>query len=144
MKIAISACLLGDNVRYDGSNKKNNEIIKLLANHEYIKICPEILSGFKIPHEALERKNDKVYTKSHKDVTAKLNKGSAKALKLIEGCDIAILKSKSPSCGYKKIYDGTFSNTLIDGNGIFTDMCIKNGIEIYTENDLEILNELLK
>lgn len=56
MKIAISACLLGDNVRYDGSNKKNNEIIKLLANHEYIKICPEILSGFKIPHEALERK----------------------------------------------------------------------------------------
>ena len=143
MKIAISACLLGDNVRYDGSDKRNDELIKLLDKHEIIKICPELESGFKIPHEPLEIRNNKVYTKSNKDVTKKLNKGSKLCLEKVLDCDLLILKSKSPSCGYKKIYDGSFNNKLVNGNGIFTDLCLKNNLKVYSENDLEIIREIL-
>ena len=126
MKIGVSACLLGDKVRYDGKDKRNDKLIKLLENHEIIKICPELLSGFPIPHEPIELLNNKAYTKDNKDVTKQLLKGSNKTYTKIKDCDLIILKTKSPSCGYKKIYDGTFSNKLIEGNGIFTQICIDN------------------
>ena len=143
MKIAISACLLGDNVRYDASNKRNNDIISLLKDHEIIKICPEIQSGLPIPRKQIEIRNNKVYTIDNKDITKQINSGCLETLELIKDCDFVILKSKSPTCGYKKIYDGTFSNTLIDGNGMFTKLCIKNKIKVFDENDIEKIKELL-
>ena len=143
MKIGISACLTGYNVRYNGSNKLNKELLKLLEGHELIVICPEFRAGFSIPHKPLEIKDGQVITSDGKFVTEKLNKGSLLCLEKIKDCDFLILKSKSPSCGYKKIYDGTFSNTLTDGNGIFTQLCINNGLKIYTENDLEEIKKEL-
>ena len=144
MKIGISACLLGDNVRYDGTNKRNEKLIELLKNHEIIKICPEIASGFSVPRQPIEIRNSRVYTQDGKDLTEQLKKGSLECLRLVEDCDFVILKTKSPSCGYKKIYDGTFTNTLVDGNGIFTELCLKNNILVYSENDIEKIKEKLR
>lgn len=143
MKIAVSSCLLGQNVRFDGSNKRNDRIINMLKNHEIIPICPEQYSGFSIPHDPLEIKDGKVYTINGIDVSDILIKGSKDLLNKIADCDFVILKSKSPTCGYMKIYDGSFTDTLIDGNGIFAQMCVNKKIKIFTENDLDLLEEIL-
>ena len=143
MKIALSSCLAGNKVRYDGTDKYNETIMKLLKNHDVVYICPELISGFPVPHDPLEIKDNKVFTDKGIDVTEMLYKGSLKTYEMIKDCDLLILKSKSPSCGYKKIYDGHFNGTLIDGNGIFTQLCIDNNMDIYTENDIEILTKIL-
>ena len=136
MKIGISACLLGHRCRYDGTDKRNDELIKLLDGHELIPVCPESSAGFTVPHEPIELKDNKAYLKDETDVTEQLYKGCLKCLKMIEDCDFVILKSKSPSCGYKKIYDGSFNGILIDGNGMFTDLCLQNDMKVFSENDL--------
>lgn len=143
MKIAISACLCGKNVRYDGSNKKDERLLKLLKGHELVLICPETSAGFPIPHEPLEILSGKVFTSSMKDVTDKLIQGSYKCLAQIKDCDMVILKQKSPSCGKGKIYDGSFSGRLIEGNGIFTKMCIDNGYRVFSEEDYECIRKEL-
>ncbi|MCR4633602.1 MAG: DUF523 domain-containing protein [Erysipelotrichaceae bacterium] len=135
MKIGISACLCGKKVRYDGSDKKDKELLKLLEGHELIEVCPELSAGFSIPHEALEIKDDRVLTSSFADVTEKLIQGSLAEFAKIENCDLLILKQKSPSCGKGKIYDGSFSGKLIEGNGIFAKLCLEKGIKVYTEED---------
>ena len=137
MKIAVSACLLGKNVRYDGSNKLNKQLLDILKDHEVIEICPEIFSGFVIPHEPLEILNDEVYTKSNDNVTSKLINGSNLTFEKCKDADLFILKSKSPSCGYQKIYDGTFTGKLIDGNGIFTSLVLKQNKKVFSEEDLD-------
>ena len=144
MKIAVSACLLGRNVRYDGSNKKNNRLLEIIKGQEVIEICPELLSSFDIPHLPLEIKDNRVYTSKNLDVTDKLLSGSNKAYELIKDCDFLVLKTKSPSCGYKKIYDGSFSGKLIDGNGIFTSIALKNNKKVFTEEDLDNIVTYLK
>lgn len=143
MKIAVSACLLGDKVRYDGQSKLNKELSSLLSNHKVIKICPELMAGFEVPHEPLEILNDKVYTKSNIDVTDKLRYGAKLCLNKVLDCDLVILKSKSPSCGHIKIYDGSFTGTLIEGEGVFTKLCLENNIPIYTEENIDILKTFL-
>ncbi len=143
MRIGISACLLGDKVRYDQTDKRNEDIINLLKGHEIIRICPEMSAGFSLPHEPLEIRGNSVFSKSGEDVSSKLLEGSRSCFKMIKDCDLVILKSKSPSCGYKKIYDGSFSGRLIDGNGIFTSLCIENGITVFNELQLEEIKEYL-
>lgn len=143
MKIGISACLFGDKVRYDQTDKRNDTIIELLKGHEVIKICPEVSSGFSLPHESLEIKDDKVYTKSGIDVTEQLYKGSRKCFDQIKDCDFVILKAKSPSCGYGLIYDGSFKGILIKGNGVFTGLCLENGIEVFNELQIEEIRKRL-
>jgi len=143
-KIAVSACLLGENVRYDGSNKRNDKLLKLLSNSEIISICPEVAGNFSIPRSSIEINSGKVITSSGNDVTDKLYKGSKLALDKIKDCDFVILKTNSPSCGYKRIYDGTFTGKLIKGNGVFTNMCLENNIKVFTEEDLDIITNLLK
>ncbi len=137
MKIGISACLTGDKVRYDGTDKRNSELLKILKEHELIKICPEIAAGFPVPRESLEIRNGKDYSCSDRDVTMKLNEGAHKCLKMIQDCDFVVLKERSPSCGVHLIYDGTFSGKPIEGHGLFTRLCLENGIPVYSENDIE-------
>ncbi|MBQ1307706.1 MAG: DUF523 domain-containing protein [Erysipelotrichaceae bacterium] len=137
MKIGISACLTGDKVRYNGTDKRNSELLKILKGHELIKICPEMTAGFSVPHEPLEIRNGKVYSSSDRDVTKKLNEAARKCLEMIQNCDLVVLKERSPSCGVHLIYDGTFSGKPIEGHGVFTRLCIKNGIPVYSESDIE-------
>jgi uncharacterized protein YbbK (DUF523 family) len=143
MKIGISACLLGEKVRYDLTDKRNDKIIELVKGHEVIAICPEASAGFPLPHEPLEILNNKVFTQSGIDATEKLHEGSRKCLEMIKDCDLLILKSKSPSCGYGKIYDGSFSGKLIKGNGVFTDLSLKNGIAVFNETQIEEIEKII-
>ena len=138
-KIAVSACLVGKNTKYDGTNNYNNAVVEYLKDKEYVLICPEVMGGLTTPRIPSERVNDKVVNKENEDVTKQFVEGAQIALKLLIANDIdtVILKSKSPSCGYKEIYDGTFSGKTIDKNGVFAELADKNGIKILTEKDIE-------
>ena len=139
--IAISACLLGQNCRYDGSNKLNVQIKKLVINHNVIQICPEAV--FDVPHKPIELKNGKAYMADGSDATEILKQSCQKVFDEIKDCDFAILKSKSPTCGYQKIYDGTFTNKLIDGNGMLTQLLLDNGIKVYSELQIDEITRQL-
>ena len=138
-KYIVSACLIGKNTKYNGGNNKNDKIIEFLKDKEYITVCPEVSGGLSIPRVPSEIKKDKVINKEGKDVTLNFKFGSLMEIERVKyfGATKAILKSNSPSCGVNKVYDGTFSNTLIDGDGIFTKELKKLGIEVLTELDFE-------
>lgn len=137
MKIC-SACLLGVKCRYDGKSKRNGKVVSLFGKDFLIPICPEQLGGLPTPREAAEQKGKKVYTKSGKDVSRAFNGGAREVLKIAKlfGAKEAILKQRSPSCGYGQIYDGTFSGKIVRGNGVTASLLKKNGIKIITEEDL--------
>lgn len=137
-KILVSACLAGIDCKYNGKNNKNEKIIELIKNEDVILVCPEQMGGLKTPRVPAEIQNDKVINKENIDVTKEYQKGAEVVLKIAKEFNIkkAILKAKSPSCGKGKIYDGTFSNNLIDGNGITTELLQKNGIQVITEDEL--------
>lgn len=138
-KILVSACLLGVNCKYNGNNNLNDKVIKYIENKEVIPICPEIMGGLSIPRYPSEIVDDKVINNQNQDVTKEYTKGAEETLKLarILGVRKALLKSKSPSCGCGKIYDGTFTNTLINGDGITTKLLKENKIEVITEMELD-------
>jgi uncharacterized protein YbbK (DUF523 family) len=136
-KILVSACLLGVNCKYTGGNNYNEKIMEYLSDKEIIPICPEIMGGLPTPRIASERKGNKVINKEGKDVTENFQKGATETLELAKklGVTKALLKAKSPSCGYGKIYDGTFTDTLIDGDGVTAELLKNNGFSILTEKD---------
>jgi Uncharacterized conserved protein len=138
--ILVSACLAGFNCRYNGSNKENNKVIELVKNGKAIPICPEQLAGLPTPRKPVEGLiNDKVYSEDGEDFTDIFLQGAKATLKLCKKYNIkkAILKSYSPSCGSEKIYNGKFDGTLTDGYGVTAKLLLENGIEIFTENDLD-------
>ena len=138
-KILISACLVGDNVKYDGKNNKSPLIEKLLEKFELVPFCPEVEGGLRIPREPSEIKEGMVVTKSGRDVTSKFVDGAERAFNicLYLGIRYAILKDNSPSCGSTHVYDGTFSNKLVKGEGITASYLKSKGIKIITESEIE-------
>ena len=146
MKIMVSACLLGDNVKYDGSNNKNNDLIEFLKDYEIIKVCPECLGGLSIPRSPAEIVGDRVINKDNIDVTNEYLIGARETLRIAKDNDIkiAILKKNSPSCGSNKIYDGTFSHTLIDGDGITAKILKNNGIIVYNEDNYMAMQKYIE
>lgn len=137
--ILCSACLLGVNCRYNGKSKINKKVIDLSKRAILIPICPEQLGGLLTPREEAEIRNKKVITKSNKDISKYFQRGAKEVLKIAKLYKIkkAILKQKSPSCGYGNIYDGSFRGILIKGNGITADLLKKNKIKIITKEDLK-------
>lgn len=137
-KILVSACLLGVDCKYNGGNNYNDKVVEYLKDKEVIPICPEIMGGLSTPRYPSERVSNKVINNQNIDVTNEYIKGAEQALKLAKLFNVkkALLKAKSPSCGNGKIYDGTFTNTLIDGKGITTELLESNGIEVITEQNL--------
>ena len=145
-RILVSACLLGVNCRYDGKNGCRDEVLKLLREYELIPVCPEVLGGLPTPRPPAERLPDgRVVTREGKDVTAEYRSGAEQALALArkQGCVLAVLKERSPSCGRGRIYDGTFSRTLIPGSGVAAQLLEENGILVYGESQLEELLDRL-
>ena len=136
-KVLVSSCLVGTNCKYDGGNNKNEKLINYLKNKEVILVCPEQLGGLSTPRVPAERIKEKVVTKDNKDVTENYKKGAEEVLKLAKKFQVkkAILKSRSPSCGKNKIYDGSFSHNLIDRHGVCAELLIKNGIEVISSDE---------
>ena len=143
MKLLISACLLGVCCRYDGDTKKHPLAEQLADKYTLIPVCPEQLGGLSTPRPPAERQGEFVRTEAGEDVTAQYTRGAGEALKLYKllGCEAAVLKERSPSCGRGKIYDGTFFGALRDGNGVTAELFQSEGIRVYGESDIE---ELLK
>ena len=140
----VSSCLVGVNCRYNGTNKENKFIVDLVKTGKAIAVCPELLAGLPTPRPSCEiiideRGNRKVISRDNRDFTKKFALGAEKTLRIAKviGIKKAILMPKSPSCGCGLIYNGAFSGKLIKGNGFTADLLLKNGIEVYTENDLD-------
>ena len=140
-KILVSACLVGNNCKYNGKNNKNEKIIEFLKDKEVILVCPEVMGGLSTPRLKSEivtsNKELKVINEEGKDVTNNFTVGAQIALKraIANNVKLAILKEKSPSCGVKQIYNGEFNGTKVDGSGVFARLLKENGIEVLTEED---------
>lgn len=127
MKIAVSACLLGHNCKYNGKNNFNKKLAALLEGHEVIPVCPEMMGGLDCPRIPCEiNQEGRVIGRDGKDYTENYEAGAQKALEtaIRDGAELVILQPRSPSCSCHKIYDGTFTGTLKDGVGIFAGKCI--------------------
>ncbi len=138
MKIMVSACLLGENCKYNGGNNYTPELVRLLEGHTVIPVCPEVLGGLPTPRVPAEIVNGKVMNRNGESVDEAFRKGAEKALETAkeEKPDLIILQSRSPSCGVKEIYDGTFSGRKIPGQGIFAELLEKAGFNVIDVEDL--------
>ena len=141
--LLISLCLLGEPCRYDGKSVPLDGTIieKLKEKYTLVTVCPEQEGGLPTPRIPAERQGKNVVRRDGVDVTAEYRKGAEVALSLCRrfGISIALMKAKSPSCGAGRIYDGTFSGTLTDGDGVTVSLLSGNGIKIFTENDINSL-----
>ena len=137
-KLLVSACLLGEKVRYDGTGFEIEEINRLRERYELIPMCPEVLGGLPVPRDPAEIRNGLVRTINGKDVTANYETGAGIVLDWCRrnGVEKALLKARSPSCGKDKIYDGTYTGTLTKGHGVACRLLLENGIKVYTENEI--------
>lgn len=135
--LIVSACLADLHCRYDGTGKPCEAVIRLVAKGLAIPVCPEQLGGLPTPRLPAERIGDRVMRKDGVDVTAAFEAGAREALQLARLVEArtAILKSRSPSCGSGKIYDGSFTDRLVEGEGVFAQACKQDGMEVKTEQD---------
>ncbi len=140
-KLLISACLFGENVRYDGKNNLIKELDQLKEKYELVPVCPEVMGGMvipRIPSEIVSISPLKVQNEFGIDTTVFFTDGAMQTLYICQKYDIrkALLKSKSPSCGNIEIYDGNFNGTLVKGQGITTNILLQNNIEVFNENQI--------
>jgi uncharacterized protein YbbK (DUF523 family) len=144
-KVLISACLIGENCRYDGTNKLQKNLLKLAKYYDLIPICPEVSGGLKTPRHPSEIKDGKVINQKGRDVTDNYHDGAYWALSIVRVYHIrlAILKEDSPSCGVHQIYDGSFTGKKIPGQGITTKRLMENKVKVINEKEaLELLKTL--
>ena len=148
IKVLISACLLGDNVKYSGGNNLTLELVTLLEkyNVKIVKICPECFAGLPIPRVPSEIRGDKVFSKDGWDITEEFLSGAEKTYQIAKRkrVDFAILKERSPSCGSSYIYDGSFSGKVIEGQGLTAKKLSKENIIIFSEENLEEIEKYLQ
>jgi len=147
MNILVSACLLGVNSKYNSGNNYNEKVAELRSKHFLIPICPEQLGGLATPRlpaeivngdgSAVLSGNTWVKNSCDIDLSGQFIKGAIESLNIgiLYGCNVAILKARSPSCGKGCIYDGTFTKTLRNGNGVSAQMLIDNGIRVFSESE---------
>ena len=161
MKILVSSCLLGEDTRYDGLNSsvamnpkfkfsQKELFMDIICENEIFSICPEVAGGLGIPRNKAEitshSKPFKVLDIEQNDVTINFLLGAKKALDICleNGIKVALFKSKSPSCGNNSIYDGTFSENLIEEKGLSARLLEENGIKVFNEFELEELKKFIK
>lgn len=145
-KLLISECLCGVSCRYDGKDNYIAKLPLLKEMFDLVPVCPEVLGGLSTPRDPAERQGERICTANGTDVTKEFLIGAQNTLDIAfqNGCNRALMKAKSPSCGYKRIYDGTFSKTLRDGHGCTVEALLKNNIEVYREDDIDLLIEQKK
>jgi len=138
LRILVSACLLGKNCKYNGGNNLNQRVLDFIEGHEVIGICPEQLGGLSTPRLPAEIIDGVVTNKEGISVDAEFRKGAQAALAtaLENKVDLAILQSRSPSCGVKEIYDGSFSGKKIKGQGVFAKLLSAHGIKVLDAEDI--------
>ena len=138
MIIGVSACLLGENCKYNGGNNESKKLRDYVKGHTVVAVCPEVMGGLPTPRDPAEIIGGVVRQKSGRSVDEEFRAGARAALKKIKdtGAELAILQSRSPSCGVKEIYDGTFTGHLVKGKGVFAAMAEEAGIRTVDVEDL--------
>ena len=138
MKVVVSACLLGRNCKYNGGNNLNSRVLSYVEGREIIEVCPEELAGLGTPRTPIDIAGGRVISKDGVDVDAELREAVNKILDSLKGEDIecVILKSRSPTCGVKQIYDGTFSGRLIEGMGVLAKALSDAGYKVIDCEDI--------
>ena len=141
MNILVSYCLLGEPCRYDGCSRLDRQVVELhRAGHTLIPVCPEVLGGLDTPRVPAELQPDgRVVNEDGEDVTAAYRAGAEKALEIARknGCTVAVLKARSPSCGCGEVYDGTFSHQVVSGWGVAARLLREAGITVMDEENLD-------
>ena len=138
MKSLVSACLLGENCKYSGGNNYNQAVCDFARGHQMVPVCPEVLGGLPTPRCPAEIVQGVVTNKEGINVDREFRAGAAKALAIAKenGVELAILQSRSPSCGVKEIYDGSFSGKKIKGQGVFAKLLSARGIKVLDAEDV--------
>ena len=141
MKLLVSACLMGVGCRYDGKSNELPQLAELLARHHCIPACAEVFGGLPTPRVPAEIRDGRVVNKEGRDVTVEFARGAEEVARLakVTGCTAALLKERSPSCGCGKVYDGTFTKTLVEGDGLTAKALKELGLTVYGESQLEEL-----
>lgn len=136
-RIVVSACLAGIPCRFDGRHNLHQPVADLVRRGLAIPACPESLADLPIPRAPCEWRDGRVVSRDGADITEAFQLGARRALEIAlrSGCDRAILKAKSPSCGVGRIHDGTFSGTLRDGDGLWAALLRRHGLILLTEKD---------
>ena len=134
----VSACLAGENCKYNGGNNRDEKVLKLMEGNDVITVCPEELGGLPTPRIPSEIREGVVMTKDGRNVDAEFRAGARRCLELAEKeqPDLIILQPRSPSCGVKQRYDGSFSGKLIDGSGVTAELLMKHGYHVTDAEDL--------
>lgn len=137
MKYAVSACLLGENCKYSGGNNYHEKLCRYLRDHEVIPLCPEVMGGLPTPRTPFELVNGVAVNRNGETVHRQVTAGVAACLERLrnERVECVILQPRSPSCGVGRIYDGTFSGTLTDGNGLLSEELIKHGYRVLSAEE---------
>ena len=138
MKIVVSACLMGEDCKYNGLDNYNRELVEAIekAGCEVVLVCPEVFGGLPVPREPAELVNGVVRTKSGRPVDQDFRFGAQRALDICEQAggpgevSLVVLQDRSPSCGVGRVYDGTFSGQLVAGNGVFADLLLQHGYNV--------------
>ena len=138
MKIMVSACLTGENCKYNGGNNRNEKVLQLMTEHEVISVCPEQMGGLPTPRVPSEVRDGVVTARDGRIVDAEFRAGAAKCLEtaMREQPDLIVLQSRSPSCGVRQRYDGTFTGTLVDGAGVTAQLLMDHGFHCIDVEDL--------
>lgn len=138
MTILVSACLLGENCKYNGGNNRNERVLRYVEGHEIIPVCPEMMGGLPCPRKPVEWVGERVLTKDGDDCTEAFRLGVHRALEIIADrtVDLAILQSRSPTCGVKQIYDGSFSGVKVDGQGALARELAERGVPLMDAEDV--------
>lgn len=136
MKILVSACLLGRNCKYSGGNNLDEKVIAFVQGHEVVAVCPEEAAGLGIPRVPMEIVNGVLINKEGIIVDEPVRRAVARIVEEHPDVDLAILKSRSPTCGVKQVYDGTFSGVLVDGSGTLAQALKEAGIKVLDAEDV--------
>lgn len=138
-KIIVSACLLGENCKYNGGNNYDPKVAALIEGREVIPVCPEVLAGLGIPRTPIEIRDGVVVDRNGNVVDAAIRAAVAQILESVKNQDIecAVLKARSPTCGVRQVYDGTFSGKLVNGAGVLARALLDAGYQVMDNEDLE-------
>ena len=137
MKILVSACLLGENCKYNGGNNLRQQVLALGQEHELIPVCPEVAAGLGIPRIPIEIRNGEVVRSDGVSVDRAIREAVVDLIGgLPQDIDLCVLKARSPTCGVHQIYDGSFTGTLVNGSGVLAQALKNAGYRVVDDEEV--------
>ncbi len=138
MKVLVSACLLGENCKYNGGNNDCPTVHAFVKDKEVLPVCPEMMAGLGCPRTPIEIVDGVVMDREGRNVDRAIRNAVEAAMELVrqESVECAVLQPRSPTCGVKQIYDGSFSGRRISGSGVFAKALLDAGYTVLEPEDI--------